>query len=87
MSAYSQKRTLGASLNWNCLSVLGPDRLGAEFHHCRQVVSSGVSEEGGIVLQAQGHVRVLGSQRPFPDRQRPIVQRLSLGVVALGRVQ
>jgi hypothetical protein len=39
------------------------------------------------VAEALGHVRVLGSQDLFPDRQRALIERLGLLVVALVLVE
>ena len=39
------------------------------------------------VVEALGHVRMLESQSPFPDRQRALIERLGLGVPALGKAQ
>ncbi len=37
--------------------------------------------------KALGHIRMLESERLFPDRQRTLMERLGLGVVALGLVE
>ncbi len=84
MSAYSQERTLGPSLNRIFLSVLGPDHLGTSLHPLCLIGAPGLSEQCSIVFQALGHVRVLGPKGLLPDRQRPLVERLGLRVVALG---
>jgi hypothetical protein len=43
--------------------------------------------ENRQVVEALGHVRVLRSQGLLPDRQRPLMQRLGLGVPALIEVE
>ncbi len=84
MSAYSQKRTFGPSLNRIFLSVFGPDRLGAGFHLFGPVLTVSFPQQLGIILQARNHIRMLGSEGLFLDRQRALVERFGLGVVALG---
>ncbi len=87
MSAYSQKRTFGPSLNRIFLSVLGPDRLGASLHPLCLIGARGLSEQGSIVFQAQGHIRMLGSQGLFQDRQRSLKERLGVGVTTLDSIE
>ena len=43
--------------------------------------------QGRKVLQARGHIGMVGAERLFPDRKRSPVERLGLGVVALVLVQ
>ncbi len=39
------------------------------------------------VVEAFGHIRVLGPKRLLPNRERPQVERLGLGVLALGVIE
>ncbi len=66
------------------LGVLRPDRVSAGLQLFHFLRPSHLTEQGGVVLQARGHFRALRSQGLFPDRQRSLVERLGLGVFALG---
>ena len=61
-------------VRWVFLGVLGADRLGAGLHLCRLVATTGLASQGGVVLQARGHARVLRPQGLLLDRQRPTVE-------------
>ncbi len=64
--------------------MLGPDRLGAGLHLCWLLAPTGLTQQGGIVLQGRGHVGMVWSQGFLRNRQRPIHKRFCLGVLALG---
>ena len=76
-----------ASLYRVLLGVLGPDRLGSGFQFLRLVCPFSFPEQGGVVHKARGHVGVRRSQGLLHDRQRALVERLGLGVAALGFVE
>ena len=73
---------LESSLHRVLLGVLRPDRVGAGLQFFRFLRPSHLTEQGGVVLQARGHVRVPRSQGLFLDPQRSLVERLGRGILA-----
>src|SRR5712671_1495981 len=49
--------------------------------------SPGHSIQGSQILQARDHIGVDGAERLLANRQRALVERLRLGIVALGFVE
>ncbi len=72
--------------------MLGPvDLLEDRQRPLVERLSLGVVALGSVelrqVVEALGHIRVLGSEGLLPDRQRAFVERLGLRVVALGMIE
>ena len=66
--------------------VLGPDRVGAGVHLFSLVLTFSLPQQGGVVLKARSHLGVVRPQSLLEDRQGALVERLGLGVLALGFV-
>ncbi len=69
-----------ASPAWVLLGVLSPDRIGPSLQLYRFSSPPRFPQHRGVVLQALGDVWMIGPQRLLPNRQRPLVKRLGLGV-------
>ncbi len=62
------------------LVCLRPDRPSSSLQLCRFSSPPRFPQHQGVVLQARGDVWMIGPERLLPDRQRPLVKRLGLGV-------
>ena len=67
--------------------MLCPNRLGAGSERNCFVAPVRRSEECNVVLQTRSYERVLWPKLLLSDRERPLVERLRLGVAALGPIE
>ena len=65
------------------LSLLCADRSCPRLQLCGFVGTTSGSKECSVVFERDRDLRMIRPERFFPDRQRPLVERLGLGVAAL----
>ena len=65
------------------LGMRGANGLGAGFQFSRRRAALHLAKKTSVVPENRGHVGVLGAKGFLPDGERPLVERLGLGVLAL----
>ena len=65
----------------------GANGLGAGFQFSGRRATLHLTKKAGVVFKNRGQIRVLRSECLLYDPERPLVERLGLGVLALSAVQ